>query len=119
VSTPDDQAQVAWTALDPGAVVIASDGSEVGRVKELAGDENADIFDGLVVTHSEHGTSHYIASERVKRIWPGRVETDLSPEEAASLPAYEEPKVTTWHADEGGGFGARLKRATKDLFGRR
>ena len=48
-----------------------------------------------------------------------RVETDLTPEEAGSLPSYDEPKVTTWHADEGGGFGARLRRAGKDLFGRR
>ena len=33
--------------------------------------------------------------------------------------SVDEPKVTTWHADEGGGFGARLRRAGKDLFGRR
>ena len=61
----------------------------------------------------------YIPSERVKGIWPDRVETDLTPEEAGNLPSYDEPKVTTWHADEGGGFGARLRRAGKDLFGRR
>jgi hypothetical protein len=116
-STEPDR--VAWTALNAGAVVVAADGGEVGNVKEVAGDEEADIFDGLVVTHSRRGSSHYIPSERVKGIWPDRVETDLSPEEAGSLPAYEEPKVTTWHADEGGRLGQRLRRAGKDLFGRR
>jgi len=117
VSTPGDP--VAWTALDEGALVVAADGSEIGHVKEVVGDEGADIFDGLVLTHARRGTSHYIASERVKGIWLDRVETDLTPEEARSLPDYTEPKVTTWHADQGGGFGARLKRAGKDLFGRR
>ena len=110
---------VAWTQLDEGALVVAADGSEVGHVKEVAGDENADIFDGLVLVHSGRGTDHYIPAERVKGIWPDRVETDLSPQEAASLPAYEEPKVTKWHADTGGGFGARMKRAWHDLLGRR
>jgi len=109
---------VAWTALEAGALVVAADGSEVGHVKEVVGDEEADIFDGLVVTHSRLRSGHYIPSERVKGIWPDRVETDLSPEEAGSLPSYEEPKVTTWHADEGGGIGARLRRAGKALFGR-
>ena len=117
MSTPGDP--VAWTVLDEGALVVAADGSEVGHVMEVAGDKEADIFDGLVLTHARRGTSHYIASERVTGIWPDRVETDLTPEEAGSLPDYTEPKVTIWRAGEGGGFGARLRRAGKDLFGRR
>jgi hypothetical protein len=119
MSSTGEPDRVAWTALDAGALVVAADGSEVGHVKEVAGDEEADIFDGLVVTHSRFGSSHYIPSERVKGIWPDRVETDLTPEEAGSLPSYDEPKVTTWHADEGGRLGQRLRRAGKDLFGRR
>jgi len=108
--------QVAWIAIEEGAVVVAADGSEIGKVKEVAGDEERDIFDGLVVSHSRFGTHGYVASERVKGIWPDRVETDLSAQEAESLPAYREPRVTEWHADEGGG---RLRRAFKDLFGRK
>jgi hypothetical protein len=117
VSTPGDP--VAWTVLDEGALVVAADGSEVGHVMEVAGDKEADIFDGLVLTHARRGTSHYIASERVKGIWRDRVETDLTADEVASLPDYTEPKVTVWRPDAGGGLGARLKRAGKDLFGRR
>jgi sporulation protein YlmC with PRC-barrel domain len=119
MSSTDEPDRVAWTALDAGALVVAADGSEVGRVKEVVGDEEADIFDGLVVTHSRRGSSHYIASERVTGIWPDRVQTDMTPGEAESLPSYEEPKVTTWHADEGGRLRDRLRRATRDLFGGR
>ena len=109
-------AQVAWIAIDADAVVVAADGSEVGKVKEVAGDEERDIFDGLVVKHSRFGTDGYVAAERVKGIWPDRIETDLTPEEAQSLPPYRESRETTWHADTGEG---RVKRAFKDLFGRK
>jgi sporulation protein YlmC with PRC-barrel domain len=112
------QPQVAWIAIDAGAVVVAADGSEIGKVKEVAGDEEHDIFDGLVVSHSRLGGDRYVASERVKGIWPDRVETDLSPQEAEGMPAYRESKTTEWHAD-GGGLGTRLRLALRDLFGRR
>lgn len=108
--------QVAWIAIDEDAVVVAADGSEIGKVTEVAGDEEHDIFDGLVVKHSRFGNDGYIAAERVKGIWPDRIETDLSPEEGASLPAYRESRETTWHAHTGEG---RLTRAFRDLFGRR
>ena len=68
--------QVAWIAIDEGAVVVAADGSEVGKVKEVAGDQEHDIFDGLAVSHSRFGADRYVASERVKAIWPDRIETD-------------------------------------------
>ncbi|HST25238.1 MAG TPA: hypothetical protein VLJ76_04555, partial [Gaiellaceae bacterium] len=70
----------------------------------------------LVVKHSRLGAKGYIAAERVKAIYAERVETDLTPQEAESLPPYAEPKTTVWHADTGEG---RFKRAFRDLFGRR
>ena len=54
----------------------------------------------------------------MKGIWPRRVETDLTAAEAGSLPPYKATPTTEWHADEGGGFGARMRRAWHDLFGR-
>jgi len=59
----DEASPVAWTALDEDAVVVAADGSEVGRVVEVAGDEEADIFDGLVVKHSRFDVNRYVAAE--------------------------------------------------------
>jgi hypothetical protein len=120
VSTPGaDEPQVAWIALEAGTAVHAADGSQVGTMKEIAGDEEHDIFHGLVVTAPGSDTDRYIPAERVTGIWPTRVATDLSPEEAGSLEAYTASQVTHWHADEGGGFGARVKRAWNALIGRR
>jgi len=108
--------QVAWIAIDEDALVVAADGSEVGKVKEVAGDLEHDIFDGLVVKHSHFGADGYIAAERVKGIWPDRVETDLTAQEAESLPDYRESHTTEWHAHTG---DSRLKRAFRELFGRK
>jgi len=114
VSTSDSgEPQVAWIAIELGAVVVAADGSQMGTIKEIAGDEARDIFDGLVLEGDR-----YVAAERVKGIWPERVETDLTAAEAGSLPPYKATPTTEWHADEGGGFGARMRRAWHDLFGR-
>jgi hypothetical protein len=118
VNTPGEP-QCAWIAIDQGAVVSAADGNEVGTIKEIAGDESADIFDGLVVEHSRFGSPRYIAAERVKGIWPDRVETDLTAAEVEALPPYTEPKVTEWHADDDRGFGARMRRAWHALIGKR
>jgi hypothetical protein len=110
---------VSWKGIHEGAAVAAVDGHEFGRVTEIAGDEQADIFDGLVVAPAGGGAARLVSAERVTRIFPDRVETDLSAEEAASLPEYKEPKNVTWSADQGSGFGARVRAAFKDLFGRR
>ena len=118
MSTPDDP-QVAWIAIDAGAVVTAADGSEVGTVTEIAGDETHDIFDGLVVEHARFDSPRYVAAERVKGIWPDRIETDLTAADAESLPPYSAPKVTEWHADDDRGFGARMRRAWRALTGKR
>jgi hypothetical protein len=113
-----DEAAVSWKGIDRDAAVVAADGQEIGRVTEIAGDEEADIFDGLVVAPRAGGPPRYVGAERVGRVSPDRVETDLSAEEAVSLPEYKEPVSVTWRADEGRGFGARLRAAFKDLFGR-
>jgi hypothetical protein len=116
VSTSEPQ--VAWIAIEVGAVVRAADGSTVGTMKEVAGDEEHDIFDGLVVTVQGSETPRYIPAERVKGIWPHRIDTDLTPAEASSLPPHRAQRVTHWHADDGRGFGARVKRAWRELFRR-
>jgi sporulation protein YlmC with PRC-barrel domain len=115
----DTEPQVSWKAIDSNAVVVTANGHEIGRVKEVAGDENADIFDGLVVSPVGHGDPRFVPAERVTRISPDRVETDLGADQAASLPPYTEPVSVTWRASGSGRFGDRLRTAFNDLFGRR
>jgi hypothetical protein len=88
-----NEPQVSWKAIERGAVVVSSDGHEAARVVEVAGDPDADIFDGLVVQAGTLEAKRYLPSERVSAIWPRRVEVDADVDELSTLPPYEEPVV--------------------------
>ena len=76
---------VAWTMVGEGWDVVDPGGESVGRVKEVVGDPNADIFDGLVITRGLLRKDHYLPSERVTAIYEGRVEIDLGEREVEGL----------------------------------
>jgi hypothetical protein len=100
--------QVSWKALERDAVAVTSDGDEGARVVEVVGDKNADIFSGLVIRLGTFGEPRYLPAERVRGIWPRRVEVDVSKAELEALPPYEEPVIERLDFD--GGFFRRLRR---------
>jgi sporulation protein YlmC with PRC-barrel domain len=102
-------AEVSWKAIEKGARVIASDGEEIGRVAEMAGDSEADIFSGLVVSMSRLGRNRFLPAERVRAIWPDRVETSLTVANAEQLEEYSDPVAERWQPSEGG-FLSRIFR---------
>jgi hypothetical protein len=87
----NDGPPVSWKAIERGAVVAASDGQETGRVAEVTGDPEADIFNGLVLDLGTFDKDRYLPAERVRAIWPHRVEVDATADELRALPAYTEP----------------------------
>ena len=64
---------VSWFLIEPGWQVVDSAGAEIGKVSEVRGDEDKDIFDGLVVAVSVLDKK-YVPSELVGPITEGRVE---------------------------------------------
>jgi hypothetical protein len=64
---------VAWTMVEPGWKVFDAAGAETGRVAEVLGDAEADIFDGLNVTSGLLSRTDYVPSERVAQIREGEV----------------------------------------------
>jgi hypothetical protein len=86
---------VAWIMIEQGWKVIASDGTEVGRVHEVAGDENVDIFDGIVVANSILSRSKkYVPSELIGAIYEGEVHLKLAQGEVERLGEYDEPAAS-------------------------
>jgi hypothetical protein len=69
VSTP-----VSWLLVEPGWEVVDADGESAGKVDEVLGDKEADIFDGLQVTSGVLGQSRYVPAEEVGEITEGRVQ---------------------------------------------
>jgi hypothetical protein len=69
---PDDlypgEQQVSWLDVPAHAPVLASDGTEVGHVLEVAALVNEDIFHGIVFQHSRHGHPCLAPASDVARI---------------------------------------------------
>ena len=59
--------RVSWLMIEPGWAVVDAHGKKVGKVAEVLGDEQIDIFHGLRVGGQE------ILAERVAEIREGEV----------------------------------------------
>jgi hypothetical protein len=77
---------VAWLLIEPGWKVLGRDGAEIGRVSEVDGDLQKDIFSGLTIKTGLLGASRYVPAERVGRIdSDGFVELDVTADELQDL----------------------------------
>ena len=59
--------RVSWLLIEPGWVVVDAHGKRVGKVKEVLGEREADIWDGLTVS------GDYVPAEDVAEIVVGRI----------------------------------------------
>jgi len=84
---------VAWTIVERGWAVVASDGNEVGKVDQVLGDPEADIFDGLAVgAGSVLERPRYVPSENVGTIERGTVHLTIGADAYGRSAPYEEPR---------------------------
>jgi hypothetical protein len=58
---------VSWLVIERGWEVVDGSGKRVGKVDEVLGDQEADIWDGLTVS------GKYVAAEDVGAIVDGRI----------------------------------------------
>jgi len=74
---------VAWTMIERGWKVVDANGAEIGKVEEVTGDENVDIFDGLAISGGK-----YVPSEEVGEIVEGEIRLKIA---APDLRRFTEP----------------------------
>ena len=109
---------VSWLMIRPGWKVYAADGSEVGAVDEIAGDDGRDIFDGLAIAESAFGKPRYVPAEQVASITEDAVHLSLSREEVAALGEYLEPATSAEiEPDSKGGLGESIASEVRELEG--
>jgi len=109
---------VSWLLIRPGWKVLASDGSEVGEVDEIAGDDTEDIFDGLAIATSALGKPRYVPAEQVGQITDGVVHLTLTPAEVEQLGEYFEPATSAEIEPESkGGVGETIVAEARELEG--
>ena len=108
---------IAWIMIAKGWGVYASDGERVGRVEEIAGDENADIFDGLSVDAHVFDEDVYVPAEQVGTITDGRVELTLTKVEFGKLGAYVDPAAQIEIEPEDAPLGTRIEQGLDNVLG--
>ena len=79
--------------MEPGWEVVDSAGDSVGKIDEVLGDKNRDIFDGLAVSTGLVGKPKYVPAEQVGEIREDRVQLELSADEVERLEPYEPEPV--------------------------
>jgi hypothetical protein len=110
---------VSWLMIEPGWKVLAVDGSELGYVDEIAGDDTVDIFDGLAVAASALGKPRYVLSERVTGITEGTVRLALTREQFEQLGEFLEPATSEEiEPDSKGGLGESLRAEMREVEGK-
>ena len=72
---------VSWMVIERGWSVVDADGNDLGRVDEVLGDEDADIFNGLQILTGTIAESKYVPAESVGEIVEGRVQLQLVKDE--------------------------------------
>jgi hypothetical protein len=82
-----EEQQVSWAAVPAHAVVIASDGKEVGHVLDVAALPEEDIFHGVVFSHSARGHHLLAPAADVARITTRAVYLSV---DSAATDGYEE-----------------------------
>ena len=85
---------VSWLMIEPGWKVKASDGKDAGKVIELVGDSEDDIFNGLAISVGFFAKARYVPAERVTSIVEGEVHLDVSGSDIRRLDEFERPPAS-------------------------
>jgi hypothetical protein len=99
---------VAWVMIQKGWRVLDASGDEVGKVDEVTGDENVDIFDGLSIKQGILSKDKYVPSENVAAIYEGEVHLSLTREQVEALQDFKEPAEEEIISPEGAKWWQRL-----------
>jgi len=83
---PEEEREVAWLAMPEKAPVMGQSGEEIGRMEELLGDKEDDIFHGIVLKLARGGHKVEVTADRIPKITTRRVYTDLAADELEQLP---------------------------------
>lgn len=82
----EEEREVAWLAMPEKAPVMGESGEEIGRMEELLGDKEDDIFHGIVLKLARGGHKVEVRADRIPKITTRRVYTDLAVDELEHLP---------------------------------
>jgi uncharacterized protein YrrD len=111
-----------YLTLEPGTDVLTADGERIGAVEHVLRDEQADLFDGLVIdTRSGPGGHRFVDAPEVAEIRTDAVVLTLTAADAARLPEPDgSPAVMEHHGaeDSESPLQHKLRRAWELISGK-
>ncbi|MGH2734858.1 MAG: DUF2171 domain-containing protein [Actinomycetota bacterium] len=81
----DDERPLAWTALEQGTPVVASGGREIGRITDVVGDLQKDIFSGVTFRHGLLDSHHFVPADAIASITAQSVVLKIDEAQAEAL----------------------------------
>jgi hypothetical protein len=84
---------VSWRAIIAHQPVIASDGTEVGKVVDVAALPEEDIFHGVVFRHHLTGATHLAPRDDIDRITTESVYLAVDSDKAKAYEPFHEMQV--------------------------
>jgi len=84
----DEGAPIAYTMLDPGVPVLASDGERVGTVASVLSAPEEDVFHGLLIDTPSHGV-RFLEAAAIASIHERGVDLRIDSAATQSLPEPE------------------------------
>jgi hypothetical protein len=99
---------VAWVMIEKGWRVLDASDDEAGKIDEVTGDENADIFDGITIKQGTLSKDKYVPSEHVAAIYEGEVHLSLTRAQIEELQDFVAPAPQERISPEGSSWWQRL-----------
>ena len=84
-----EERSIAWLALQPGTVIVGSDGEQVGKVDEVIADREKDIFSGVTFKPGLMDSRLFIPADRIVGLTDSEVTLTIPAADAAELEPYE------------------------------
>ena len=85
---------VSWLMIEPGWEVVDAHGKHIGRIEDVVGDTEDDIFNGLAVSTGLLGKARYVPAEQVSEIIDGRVQLKLPSDDVDRLDEHNRPPAS-------------------------
>lgn len=101
----EEEQEVPWLETPIHAPVFDAEGNKIGTAESLLGDEQEDIFHGIVVKLSDGGELREVPSHTTTTITRTGVHTSIPPGQANALELYHEQRW--YHLGWGGLFRKR------------
>jgi hypothetical protein len=101
----EEEEEVSWLEMPYHAPVLDAAGNHIGRTESLLGDEQADIFHGIVIKLSDGGELREVPSSSTTKITRSNVQTAIPPGDTKKLEPYHEQHW--FHLGWGGLFRRR------------